>query len=183
MKDLVKRAFRDTVDFLPHEFEVMSLSPWNESVLRYYFCRFLATSSPRVTQHVECDRIDLVLGNLSNIAFVEFKLYLHQRKFASYEGTPRGYKGGPGRKNLAEFQRCVDQLHEERCESDPPVSKYIVLVYADPKDGTRRRYASQYDDYRHPNPSVRLELVESAGPIPTTEGIVQARLYEVGRTA
>jgi hypothetical protein len=176
MKDLVKKAFRDTVKFLPQEFKLMPLSRWNESVLRYHFCRFLAGSSHRVEQRVECGHIDLVLRDSSNSAFVEFKLYLHTPKFdpyGPYGAKPLGYKGGPGKKNLAEFQMCVDKLHE-RIRPGPPIPKYIVLVYADPSDRGKQNltYARDYDDYRHKDSSVPIRPVES-------EGLVNARLYEV----
>lgn len=185
MKDLVKNAFLDTVKFLPQEFMVMPLSRWNESVLRYYFCRFLARSSDKVEQRVECDRIDLVLRDLSNIAFVEFKLYLHPPRFdpyGLYGAKPCGYKGGAGRKNFGEFEKCVEKL-QERQPQGHPLSKYIVLVYADPDDGRRYRYADNYDNYQHSNAGVPLQLVESSLPISTTEGIVQAKLYEIAEHA
>ena len=39
----------------------MLLSSWNESVLRYYFCRSIATIYQDVAQFIECGQIDLVL--------------------------------------------------------------------------------------------------------------------------
>ena len=180
MNEVVQTAFRSTVEFLPSEFAVMPLSRWNEAVLRYCFCRFLATANPEVEQFVECDHIDLVLKSSRLVAFVEFKFFIHPRRFDPYDGRARGFKGGPGRKNLGELQACIDQLHERRCT--PNLSKHIVLVYADPADGSRPglRYSHDYDQYHHPRSDVALRRVESSGPIDTTEGMVRAQLYEVG---
>jgi hypothetical protein len=55
---------------------------------------------PDVCQFVECDRIDLVLHGAEEKVFVEFKFYLHPRKFNPYTGKWSGFKGGPGLKNL-----------------------------------------------------------------------------------
>lgn len=180
MNEVVQAAFRRMVEFLPSEFAVMPLNRWNESVMRYSFCRFLAMDHPEVEQFVECGKIDLVLGRQSLRAFVEFKFYGHPVRFDPYDGKDCGFKGGPGRKNLEEFQACVDQLHERR--SPPSVSKYVVLIYADPTDGRRSdcRYSRYYDEYRHPRDEVALRLLESGGPIATKEGIVKARLFQVG---
>lgn len=127
-------------------------------------------------QFVECDRIDLVLHRAEEKAFVEFKFYLHPRKFDPYTGDWSGFKGGPGPKNLDEFRRCVDHLY--RRASAPELSKYIVLVYADPVDASRpgNRYSVHYNDYRHSDENVTLDLLEFRGPIESDEDRVQARL-------
>jgi len=39
-------AFRDMVEFLRSEVELMPLSRWDESVLRHCFCRSLAKTHP-----------------------------------------------------------------------------------------------------------------------------------------
>jgi hypothetical protein len=41
MDEIVGSAFRETLAFLPSELRLMPLSRWNESVFRYFFCRFL----------------------------------------------------------------------------------------------------------------------------------------------
>ena len=157
----------------------MPLSRWNESVLRYYFCRFLAMAYPLVEQFVECGKIDLVLRQPPEVAFIEFKFYRHPRRFDPYDGRSRGFKGGPGRKNMGEFQACIDELHKR--PSAPDLSKYVVLVYADPTDGSRPnlRFSDYYDNYRHPHAYVRICRIECSEPIETTDAIVRAQLYEV----
>ena len=179
MNEVVQTTFRNTVAFLTSEMELMPLSRWNESVFRYYFCRFLATAYPEVEQYIECGKIDLVLRRSPLVAFIEFKFYRHPRRFDPYDGRSHGFKGGPGRKNLREFQACIDKLHER--PSTPGLSKYVVLVYADLTDGSRPslRFSHQYNEYQHPRDNVTLRLVESSGPFETTEDIVRAQLYEV----
>ena len=125
MNEVVPTAFRSTVEFLPTEFPVMPLSRWNESVLRYYFCRFLATANPEVEQFVECDHIDLVLKSSRLVAFVEFKFDIKPRRFDPCDGSARGFKGAPGAKNRREFQKCINRLHKRRCTTE--VSKYVVV--------------------------------------------------------
>ena len=180
MNEVVQTAFRRTVKFLPSELKIMPLSRWNESVLRYFFCRFLAKADPEVEQFVECDHIDLVLKSSRLVAFVEFKFFIHPRRFDPYDGTARGFKGGPGRQNLREFRACIDRLHKR--PPTPGLSKYVVLVYADPADGSRPggRYSHYYDQYRHPRTDV-VRRVKRSGPIDTTECmLVRAQLYKVG---
>ncbi len=91
-----------------------------------------------------------------------------------------GSKGGPGPKNLAEFQKCVNQLNE--LPSRPHLSKFVILLYADPTDGSlrHRRYSLHYDRYQHADESVALQLLESGGPIAAPGHVLQARLYSLG---
>jgi hypothetical protein len=179
MIDVVESAFRKTVERIRSEVRLMPLSRWNESVVRYWFCEALATAHPDVEQFVECDKIDLVLSRSPQRAFIEFKFYRHPRRFDPYDGNPRGFKGGPGRQNLREFQSCIDMLHRRRSQSG--LSKYLVLIYADPTDGSRPslRFARQYEEYHHPDEAVALRLVESSEQILTSD-VVRAQLYEVG---
>jgi hypothetical protein len=178
MNEIVQAAFRDAIASLPTELALMPLSRWNESVFRFFFCRLLADAHPEVEQFVECERIDLVLAREGRRAFVEFKFYLHVQRFDPYAGTTMGFKGGPGTKNLSEFRACLDQLHARAAPDG--LSKYVVLVYADPQDGRgKHRYSSSYGDYRHSSTTLSIRMLESAGPIETTEGVVSARLYEV----
>lgn len=179
MDEIVGSAFRETVGFLPTEVGVMPLGRWNESVFRYFFCRFLSEAHPEVDQFVECSHIDLVLRHGTRQAFVEFKFYLHPQRFDPYDGKLLGFKGGPGAKNLSEFCACIDQLHARH--SIEGLTKYVVLAYADPADGSRprHRYATHYDDYRHTGDGVTLNLLDSAGPIEAGDAIFHAKLYSV----
>jgi hypothetical protein len=178
--DAIREAFARLVEFLPSEFAVMPLNRWTESVVRYFFCRFLAEEFPDIEQFVECSKIDLVLRRLPATSFIEFKFYHHPRAFDPYDGTPGHYKGGAGTKNLAEFRSCVEKLSRRRFT--PNLTKFIVLVYADPNDGSRphhRRYANDYDDYRHPNANAGLCLLNSSRLIQASERTVRAQLYQI----
>jgi hypothetical protein len=179
IEDVVLAAFRHTVNFLEKEIKIMPLSRWNESILRYFFCQYIATSYSDIKQFIECDHIDLVLRQESLIAFIEFKFYIHPLRFDPYSASAKGYKGGPGRKNLKEFQSCVNLLHNRR--PDPNLSKYIVLVYADPIDGSRPRskFSHQYSNYQHPDKNVLIRLFELGEQIVTDNDIIQSQLYKI----
>ncbi|MEU1644314.1 hypothetical protein [Micromonospora zamorensis] len=180
MDDIVRSTFSSTVEFMPEELSRMPLSRWNESIFRYFFCRQLSDAYPDVRQFVECDRIDLVVHSAEEKAFVEFKFCLHPLKFDPYTGDPSGYKGGPGPRNLVEFRKCVDYLHGRKPMHG--LSKYIVLVYADPigQSSPGNKYSVHYDDYLHSDEKVTLDLVKSGGPIESGDDRVQARLFAVG---
>ena len=180
MNEVVQVGFRGIVRALEAEPRAMLLSRWNESVLRYHFCRAIAAVHPEVEQFVECDRLDLVLVQAPLRGFIEFKFYARPLRFDAYGRGQRGFKGGPSQKNLGEFEACIDQLHAR--ESVPGLSKYIVLVYADPKGDSRPRltYAKHYDDYKHPRDEFRIRLMEASPEIPATDVVVRAKLYEVG---
>jgi hypothetical protein len=179
MQEIIRPTFRSLVEFLPSELSLMPLSRWNESVLRYFFCRFLSESFPKVKQFVECGKIDLVLEHAEERAFVEFKFYRHPIRHDPYDGSVKGYKGGPGPQNLSEFQSCVDQL-----DSRPHVSglsKYIILLFADPVDRIKRknRFDDDYSRYRHPLDNVTLNQIDSIQQADAAEGIISAHLYEI----
>jgi hypothetical protein len=180
MSDVVGVGFRGAVRSLESELEVMPLSRWNESILRYFFCRSLATACQDAKQFVECGRIDLVLTCGPSRAFVEFKFYAQPTRFEPYGRDTPGRKGRPSPKNLGEFQACIDQLHTRRVV--PGLSKYVVLVYADPASEAHRgpRYSSYYAEYRHSRADVPIQLIEASEPIHGDGAIVRAHLYQVG---
>jgi hypothetical protein len=121
----------------------------------------------------------LVLREGSDVAFVEFKFYRHPIRFDPYDGSVRGFKGGPGAKNLFEFQSCVDHLHTRRATAS--LSKFIILLYADPIDNKRPnlRFSKQYDQYRHPKEEIPLLELELSESIMVADATVQARLFEI----
>lgn len=175
MKRIIEAAFDRTLAFLTEELSVMPLDRWNESVFRYVYCRCLAEMNPEFEQFVECDRIDLVLANRNSRAFIEFKFFRRPRRFDPYDGTLRGFKGGAGKQNLAEFQDCVDELSGRRPIEG--LSKYIVLAFADPTDMSPKsyRYASYYDDYE----DHRVRRLKAAGPIDASGEVLKAQLLAI----
>jgi hypothetical protein len=179
LRGAIRATFCGTADLLRQDLELMPLSRWNESVLRYHFSRFLAAAHRDVDQFVECGKIDLVLRTTSEMAFVEFKFYNRPRRYDPYTGAVTGFKGAPSPKNLGEFVSCVDTLH--RRVGGDALSKFIVLFYADPNDGSAHKhtYAKQYLEYRHPNSRVTLRVLTSIAPMESQEGTVNAHLFEV----
>jgi hypothetical protein len=106
MDGVIQTTFRRTIDFLPSEIEVMPLSRWTESVLRYYFCRTLATAHPEIEQFVECDKIDLVLSQSPLRAFIEFKFIDTLSGSIHTRGSRRASKAAQGEKTWESFKRA-----------------------------------------------------------------------------
>jgi hypothetical protein len=181
MEEIIKEAFLSSIEHLREEVQNMPISLWTESVFRYGFCRSIAMTRKEVELFIECGRIDLVLSNGNQRAFVEFKFYVHPRRFDPYGNhKTNAFKGGPGLKNLAEFNACVKKLHDR--EPRPHVSKYVVLVYIDPTDGSRenKRYSAHYDDYSHPEQNIKICNILTSDPFETEKEIVKGRLYRIG---
>jgi len=176
---LVRSTFLRTIKLMKDELRRVPLAGWNESVFRYSFCQQLSGICGDVQQFVECDQIDLVLHHGDEKAFVEFKFYVHPQRFDPYTGVSSGFKGGPSLQNLREFQRCVQQLHDR--QSVPGLSKYIVLAYADPvvAGAPGKRYSDYYDDYRHSDEKIALDVKESVGPFDILKDRIQAKLFTV----
>jgi hypothetical protein len=174
MRKLVEQAFVKTVESLSVEFEKMPLHGWCEAVFRFQFCCSVAQDHPEVDRLVECDRIDLVLRNPPEIAFIEFKFYGKPPKSDPYTGKRVGFKGGPGRKNFSEFQKCIDTLAGRR--SVPGLSKYVVLFYADPNGAKHGgcSFSQYYDHFEHP----KAKLV-SERSVSSDDYRVRCQLYEV----
>lgn len=181
MDAVVVSGFSGAIDNLREEAGIMPMSRWNESVFRHCFCRSIAKACPEVGMFIECSKIDLVLSHETQRAFVEFKFYRHPKRFNPYAGgKEKGYKGGPGNKNHSEFASCIERLHGRT--PAPGLSKYVVLVYIDPTDGSRpgQRYSPYYDDYRHLGAEVEMRNQLSSEPFETSEGVVKGRLYKIG---
>lgn len=182
MDKIIKEAFLSSIDNLRNEVEDMPISLWTESVFRYGFCRAIAKTRKQVELFIECDRIDLVLSSATKRAFVEFKFYSHPKRFHSYgEHKPNAFKGGPGEKNLGEFKACIRKLHDRNTVRH--LSKYVILVYTDPTDGSRpsKRYSTYYDNYKHPENDVVISKILASDPFETREGVVKGKLFKIGK--
>jgi hypothetical protein len=140
----------------------------------------VATTHGEVSRFVECGKIDLVLSRGRQRAFIEFKFYRFARKYDPYGKKSGGFKGGPSKKNLEEFQGCVDTLHH--LKTTPGLSKYIVLVYSDPTRVGRRRlsFSQFYDDYKHVRAKVKISEIARSKDLDHREGVVKGRLYKIG---
>ncbi len=180
MRVLVERAFDDTVELVQGELKTMPLDRWSEGVFRYFFCRCLSNAHPSIVQHVECDRIDLVLRGEFETAYIEFKFYQRPPKFNSKTGAPCGYKGGPGRKNFGEFQKCIEQLGNQSLE--PDLSRYVVLFYADPPATAHQKhsFAKSYGEYKHVNHEITVQCIAHKS-LETDKHTIACKLLEVSR--
>jgi hypothetical protein len=185
MDKIIKQALEATLEFLPREFKRMPLERWSEAVFRYYFCRFLSRTHKEVRQDFECSRIDLVLRCPPETAFVEFKFYRgHPSKFELYTGERSpGFKGGPGAKNLSEFQDCVNKLAKD-LHSDPGFSKYLILFYVDPQHVPPRQhtYSMYYDDFKHPDRRIRLDVIHEKS-LQMKEHKITCKLFKISVTS
>ncbi|HXZ14078.1 MAG TPA: hypothetical protein VEG64_16955 [Candidatus Sulfotelmatobacter sp.] len=182
MRKLIKRAFNDTAESLPRELKTMPLGRWSEGVFRYFFCRFLSKANASIVQRLECDHIDLVLRGKHEIAFVEFKFYWRPPRFNPETDQPCGFKGGPGKKNLSEFRKCIKKLGSRR--SDPNLSKYVVLLFADPLHTPRQKnsFARSYGDYKHTSRGTTVQSL-SQKSFHADEHAITCRLFEISRAA
>ena len=61
LEGVVREAFSRTREYVWQEVDIVPLTLWNESILRYCFCRSVANDDTEVKQFIECDRIDLVV--------------------------------------------------------------------------------------------------------------------------
>lgn len=178
--DVIRASFDAAVNELLDDVAVLPLESWNESAFRHIFCLALAHDQPEVEQHLESDRIDLVLHRGAARALIEFKFYVHRPRIDPYSGHRRGFKGGPGLKNLKEFTRCIDRL--AALDDAPGLSRYVILVYAHQRDlaaTSGRSFGSYLADYEHPNPDVEVRLVASRSPSVDSTNQLHARLLAV----
>jgi len=182
MRNLIKRAFNDTVAFLPRELKTVPLGRWSEGVFRYFFCRFLSNAHRGIDQLVECNHIDLVLRGVREIAFVEFKFYWRPPRFQPQTGERCRFKGGPGKKNLSEFRECIKKLASRR--TDPNLSKYVVLLYADPPATPHQKssFAKSFDNYKHVSRGTTVKCLAQKS-FHADKHAITCRLFEVSRAA
>lgn len=179
MEHAVLAGFEGATRALHDDMGIMPLDRWNESVLRYHFCCATSRACPEVEQFVECGKIDLVLASGELRAFVEFKYYWHPRRHDPYGGHNRGFKGGPSRKNLLEFESCVNQLAARDAKAG--LSKFVVLFYADriDADAAKLNYGGCYNEYCHGHSGVGMRTVKRWGPVNGGGGVARAVLFEV----
>lgn len=181
MENILIKALNRTVKDVAEELALMPLQQWYESVFRYFFCRSIAANNPKIEQNLECNRIDLVLRYAGETAFVEFKFYGHPKRVDPYSGKVRGVKGGPGPKNLSEFEDCVRNLHARR--SIQGLEKYIVLAFWDPKSKEQEgkaKYFESYNDYQYPKMDVPLRLLKQSRDLDANGLRFKVQLYMVG---
>ncbi len=132
MRQLLIKAFGDAVTQFKAEEARAPLGRWNESVFRFFYSKALTAQDAEVEQWFEVNRIDLVVRRKNELAFIEFKFYLHSARYYWFQGVSKGMKSYPSPKNLREFEKSVDTLRRQPDSSAVP--KFVALFYADPKD-------------------------------------------------
>jgi len=119
----------------------------DESTFRSFLLAEIMRRERNAMCQTEWHRSDLLVQLGRAAALVEIKFYFTRRTY-SLDGTGSGWKGGPGSKNEAEFEKCIDKLRH----SDLPeiTHKFLVLVYfcGTIKERGSRSYGSSYDDVR-----------------------------------
>src|SRR5919112_2713985 len=108
--DWVPDVTREAMRRLLAHAEKVELPNTDESTLRAFFMAAAHDQLvPRPRFQTEWRRFDLLLqiGELATV--IEFKYYV-QRRSQGLQGELLGFKGGPGPKNEAEFNFCVQKL-------------------------------------------------------------------------
>lgn len=126
--------------------EKVDLANTDECTLRAFFMAaahdLLGASRPRF--QTEWRRYDLLVQVDDAATVIEFKYYI-QRRNRGLRDEQRSFKGGPGRKNEAEFNACVQKLRTADLPDD--VDRRLVLVYGrEPSTQSRRSFDQSYRD-------------------------------------
>jgi hypothetical protein len=137
--DWVPDVTREAMRRLLAHAEKVRLPNTDECTLRAFFMAaahdLLGTPWPRF--QTEWSRFDVLvqIGTLATI--IEFKYYMRRRTFG-LGGKPLSFKGGPGPKNEAEFNACLEKL----CTAVPTGvgDRRLILVYEREANG-RSRYS------------------------------------------
>lgn len=140
MLDVLREALAQAMQDVERDSEHLPVNACTESVFRHYFCRSLARACPGIKLFVECDKIDLVVQSSSELAFVEFKFYVHREAVDPCTGLTRGQKSFPSLKNYREFEQCVTLLRQRA----GPDHRAVVLFFADPSEAKHLTYATKY---------------------------------------
>lgn len=166
MKKLLEQALRCASKCFEDESATMPIERWNESVFRFLFSREIARLKPKVKQFVECQKIDLVLHSAEDIAFVEFKFYIHNPGYcANSREMLKRRKSYPSGGNVKQFEQCIDKLRARYPDEGERVRKFVVLFYSDPTDHTGRRYSQDYGDSNALEKRYRVKVLCTTRPV------------------
>jgi hypothetical protein len=180
MRRLLTKAFKNAVTQFKAEEALTPLGRWNEFVFRFYYSKALTALDADFEQWFEVNRIDLVVRRKNDLAFIEFKFYLHSARYYWLQGVSKGMKSYPSLKNLMEFEKSVDTLRRQPDSSAVP--KFVALFYADPKDSPKnKRYEHYYGHDSGIEERLKLRRPISIGPFPTTDSKTDcyAKMYEL----
>jgi hypothetical protein len=161
VKELLLEALSGACQSIAEASAYIPINLMSEAVFRNMFALRLAQLTPTSKVLIECDKIDLVAHISNQVAYLEFKYYVHSRVFDPYTLKARGWKSHPSPANFRQFQKSIDQLRERTPALD--ISRAIVLLYADPPPPIRRsKYSDYYQDSTRLAP---LRIVEMGSPI------------------
>jgi hypothetical protein len=118
------------------DLKVVDIEAINESVFRY-FCIHELAQNPDLRYETEWQkRVDLHVTSPTIDLAIEFKFYA--LRFHRRDGQPERPKGGPSKKNEAEFTDSWKKL-ASLCSSHSagPIAAYLILVYQASDDETK----------------------------------------------
>lgn len=152
-------AAREALALMDDHAQVVCVRNTDESTFRSFFLRSLLTYHKDWDCDSEWSRVDLLVRGSGEKAFIEFKYYLSKPR-RMLDGKQKGFKGGAGKKNEAEFQCCIEQLHTT--PYGPVDNKYVVLVYEqNAPDGVKSFYDDSYGVLTVEGPVVAIERLEA----------------------
>jgi len=179
MEPLLTAALNDSCDRLLESSRAIPVNDLNESVFRYFFAEAVINRAPSTQLLFECNRIDLVVRTPLDLAFLEFKYYIHSPAIDPCTFLPKNRKKGyPSEANVCNFKKSIEILRRRECSDE--VRKYVVLFYEDPEGARGRTYDLDYADV-HLDKVLRISQLLSpiAFSCLSTRAKCTARLYAV----
>lgn len=162
MLPLLKCALIASAKAIQAESERIPVHHLNESIFRFFFQRALLTECPTVELLPECRKVDLVVRDHNDVAFIELKYLVHSRCHEPETLLPlASWKSYPSPANRRQFLESIEKLRG--VSPTQGISRAVALFYADPSPGRARTYHSWYGSPDMPR-DAKLCLVESAPP-------------------
>jgi len=149
---MLEKSVRDTSLKIKEELDTIPLSLFNESILRYFFCKKLLQNNPRLKCQIEWyERIDLFIKSSNENILIEFKFYQYPKRY-SIDCKSYTLKGYPSNKNFDEFRKCVEKLEKienrlfKHTGKKLKYKKYIILAYVKSSKEHKEAYESYYNN-------------------------------------
>jgi len=143
MKEAIVSALEKAHVSIHRHAGIVGLSNTYESTFRSFFLEHLCIDNPDVRCQAEWNRVDLLVRFPECNVLIEFKYFLH-RRYMNLDGSDGNRMGGAGSQNQKEFDRCVEQLYNDR--SSPVHDKYIILAYEQKAPSSRAMGYSKFYD-------------------------------------
>ncbi len=126
MQAFLEQILQKAMTRLREHSELVGLANVEEFTFRAFVMAEIMGACPTARCQAEWHKVDLLVQRDGLNALVEFKFYL-TRRTVLLDGSPSHWKGGASRKNLSEFQKCVEKLRN--FENSEIHRKFLVLVY------------------------------------------------------